>query len=179
MPTSRDCNAAWPMSTGFFNRWWTADEIGRASCRERCRSRWSPYHLKKNRVRACCHSPNAFAADRLCENSCCGGAVAGHIRGFVSNFANDLRSHILKGFFKLDLIRYGQTIFGDCGGAELLVDHNVAAFWTKGDLHSVGQLIDAAENCRSRLLTVNNLFCHSYLPPFFFFKQKTAYEMEL
>src|ERR1039458_10774806 len=26
---------------------WCAIKIGRASCRERCRSRWSPYHYKK------------------------------------------------------------------------------------------------------------------------------------
>src|SRR5436305_12212897 len=29
--------------------WGTAEQIGRASCREECRSGWAPYHEKKKR----------------------------------------------------------------------------------------------------------------------------------
>ena len=35
-------------------------------------------------------------------------------------------------------------------------------FWTEGDLHCVGELIDTAQNRRARVLTMNYLLCHLF-----------------
>src|SRR5690349_25164345 len=37
----------------------TSVKIGRASCRERCRSRWSPYHEKKKEEKAGVYTPGS------------------------------------------------------------------------------------------------------------------------
>ena len=51
-------------------------------------------------------------------------------------------------------------------GEPNFVDNDVAAFWTKGDLHCIGELIDTAQNRRARLFTMNHLLLPSLLTTF-------------
>ena len=66
---------------------------------------------------------------------------------------------------ELDLTGDGHTVVGDGGAAELLVEHDIAALGTKGDLDHVGQLIDAAQDGLARLLAVHDLLCHDVCLP--------------
>jgi len=64
--------------------------------------------------------------------------------GFRRDFLHHLRAHVLERIRKLDFLRYGDSVLGDGRCAELLVDDDVSAFGTEGDLHRLGELIDTA-----------------------------------
>ena len=57
-------------------------------------------------------------------------------------------------------VKADDTVLGDGGGAELLVEDDVAPLGAERDLHRVGELVDAAQDGLARLLAVNNLLCH-------------------
>ena len=116
--------------------------------------------LQGHRIGAGGHGLYAFAEDGLGQNGGGGGAVAGHVAGLAGDFAHHLRAHVLKGVFQLDFLGNGDAVLGDERRTEFLFDDNVAALGAKGHFDGVGQDIDAAENCLTGLLTVNNLFCH-------------------
>ena len=61
---------------------------------------------------------------------------------------------------KLDLLGYGHAVLGDDGGAEALLEHDVAALGTEGDAHGAGQGVDALEHCAPGVLTEVNLLAH-------------------
>ena len=89
-----------------------------------------------------------------------GGAVAGDVVGLGGDFLDHLGAHVLKGVLKLDLLGDGHAVVGDQGRAELLVQNDVAALGAEGDLHGVGQLVDAALDRFSCFFAVNNLLSH-------------------
>ena len=65
------------------------------------------------------------------------------------------------GSLKLDLLGDGDAVLGDGGGAEFLVDDDVPALRTEGDLHGLGELIDTALQCRARVDVEMEFFgCH-------------------
>src|SRR5512146_485643 len=72
--------------------------------------------------------------------------VAGVVRRLRSDFAHHLRAHVLEVVLELDLLGDGDAVLGDARRAERLVEHDVAAFGAKGDLHRVGQDVDAAQH---------------------------------
>ena len=117
--------------------------------------------LQLHRVGAGHDVPRAFAIDRLRQHGGRRGAVTGGVRRLARDFAHHLRAHVLERVLEVDLLGHRHAVLGDGGGAELLVEDDVASLGTEGDLHRVGQLVDAAQDRLPRLLAVNDLFCHS------------------
>ena len=85
----------------------------------------------------------ALADQRLGQHGGGGGAVTGDVVGLGGDLLDQLRAHVLEGVVELDLPGDGHAVVGDRGGAELLVEHDVAALRAEGDLDRVGQLVDA------------------------------------
>ena len=117
--------------------------------------------LESHRICAGSHSLHALAINRLGQNRCRRGAVTGHVRGLRSYFTNHLRAHVLERVFQFDFLGYRDTVLGDGRGAELLFDNHVAALGPKRHLHRVGERVYAAQNCLTRIFSVQNLLCHS------------------
>jgi hypothetical protein len=102
----------------------------------------------------------AFTEDRLGKNGSGGGAVTGHVAGLAGDFANHLRAHVLQRVLQFDFLGDSDAVLGDERRTEFLFNHHVAALGAKSYLDGVGQNIDAAQDCLTGILTVNNLFCH-------------------
>ena len=99
--------------------------------------------LELHRVRAGRHVLEAFAVDRLGQHGRRGGAVAGEVAGLGRDFLDHLRAHVLDRIGQLDLLGNRHAVLGDRRGAELLVDDHIPALGAEGDLHRVGEGIDA------------------------------------
>ena len=106
---------------------------------------------------------DAFAIDGLREHGGGGGAVTGDVGGLGSDFANHLGAHVFERVAELDFLGDGDAVLGDGGRAELLLDDDVAALGAEGDLHCVGEHVDAAQNGLTRVFAVQNLLCHCFL----------------
>ena len=102
--------------------------------------------LDVHRVRARHDVLRALAVDRLREHGGRRGPVAGRIRGLARHFAHHLRAHVLERILEVDFLRDRDAVLGDGRRAELLVEDDVASLRTEGDLHRVGQLVDAAQH---------------------------------
>ena len=107
--------------------------------------------LEVHRVHAGGDRLHAFADDRLGEHGGGGGAVAGEVVRLRRDFAQHLRAHILELVLELDFLGDGDAVLGDARRAEALVDHDVAALGTEGDLHRVGEDVDAAHDAFTRV----------------------------
>src|SRR4029450_9462928 len=87
-------------------------------------------------------------------------AVTGDVRRLAGDFAHHLRAHVLERILQLDLLGDGDAVLGDRGGAELLVEDDVAPLGAERDLDRVGELVDATQNRLARAFAVNDLLCH-------------------
>ena len=117
--------------------------------------------LEVHRVGAGGNRLGAFLDDRLGENGGGGGAVAGEVGGLGSDLAHHLGAHVLELVLELDLLGDGDAVLGDAGGAERLLDHDVAALGAERHLDGVGENVDAAQHLLARVLTkFNVLSCH-------------------
>jgi len=88
------------------------------------------------------------------------GAIPGDIRRLAGDFTRHLRPHVFERILQIDLLGDGDAVLGNRRRSELLVEDDVATLGTKGDLDRVGQLIDAAQDGPTRLVTVHDLLCH-------------------
>ena len=88
----------------------------------------------------------AFLHDSLGQDGSGRGAVTGDVGGLRSHFADHLGAHVLELVFQFDFLGDGDTVLGDARCAERLVDNDVAALGTEGDLHRVGEDVDAAQH---------------------------------
>src|SRR5262249_35031096 len=88
----------------------------------------------------------ALAHDRLGEHAGRGGSIAGDVIGLRGDFAHHLGAHVLELVLKLDFLRDRDTVLGGARGAERLVDHDVAALGTQGNLYRIGENIDASQH---------------------------------
>src|SRR3954449_1080601 len=102
--------------------------------------------LEVHRVHAGGNRLGAFAHDRLGQHGGGGGAVAGRVGRLGGHFAHHLGAHVLELVVKLDFLGDGDAVLGDAGGAERLVEHDVAALGTERDLHRVVENVDAAQH---------------------------------
>src|SRR6185312_17195278 len=102
--------------------------------------------LQVHRVDAGGNELVAFLNDGLGQNGRGRGAVAGLVVGLGSDFADQLRAHVLELVFKLDFLGDGDAVLGDARCAERLVDDDVAALRTQRHLNRVGKDVDAAQH---------------------------------
>ena len=98
--------------------------------------------LEAERVGAGRHVLQARAHDLLGQHGGGGGAVAGHVVGRGGDLAHELGALVLEDVLDLDLASDGHAVVGDGGGAELLVEHDVAALGAERDLDRVGYRVD-------------------------------------
>ena len=102
--------------------------------------------LEVHRVHAGGHGLGAFLHDGLGQNRRRGGAVTGDVVGLRGHFAHHLGAHVLELVGELDLLGDGHAVLRDARSAEGLLDDDVAALRTQGDLDRIGQDLDAAEH---------------------------------
>ena len=102
--------------------------------------------LEVHGVHARGHGLGAFLDDRLRQNGRGRGTVAGNVVGLGGDFAHHLRAHVLELVLQFDFLGDRHTVLGDARRAEGLVEHDIAAFGAKRDLHGIGQYIDAPEH---------------------------------
>ena len=102
--------------------------------------------LELHRVGAGGDVLRAFAEDRLREHGRRRRAVAGDVGRLARDLAHHLGAHVLERILEVDLLGDGDAVLGDRGGAELLVEDDVAALGAERDLDRVGELVDAAQD---------------------------------
>ncbi len=107
--------------------------------------------LERHRIDAGGDVLEALTEDRLSEHSGGGGAITGDVRRLGRDFLHHLRAHVLERIAQLDFLGNGHSVLGDGRRTELLVDHDVPALGAERDLDRIGQLIDAALECRARI----------------------------
>src|SRR5262249_20320232 len=112
--------------------------------------------LQFHRVTAGRNVLDSLAVDRLSENGRRGRSVAGHIGRLGSDLAHHLGAHVLERVLQLDLLSDGHAVLGDCRGAELLLDDDVAALGAERHFDGVSELVDAVEDALPRLLAIGN-----------------------
>ena len=100
----------------------------------------------------------AFLDERLRQHGGGGGAVTGHVGGLGSGFLDDLRADVLVLVGQLDLLGDGDAVLGDRGGAEALLEHDVAALRTQRDLDRIGQGVHALEDARAGVFAEADFF---------------------
>ena len=101
--------------------------------------------LQRSRVRAGGDVAQTFAVNGFGENGRCGRAVTGDVARFGGDFADQLGAHIFIRVFQLDLFRDRHAVLGDRGGAEFLVENDVAAARAECGLHGFRQFLDTAQ----------------------------------
>ena len=99
--------------------------------------------LEAHRVGAGGDVAQALVDQRLGQHGGGGGAVTGDVVGLGGDLLDQLGAHVLERVVELDLPGDGHAVVGDGRGAELLVEHDVAALRAERDLDRVGQLVDA------------------------------------
>ena len=107
--------------------------------------------LQVHRVHAGSNCLGAFANDGLGKNGSSRGAVTGDIVGLGRNFTKHLRAHVLELVFQFDFLGNGNAILGDARCAKRLFDDDVAAFRAEGNLHRIGEDVDAAQHAVARI----------------------------
>ena len=117
--------------------------------------------LDGHRVGAGGDHAQALAHDGLGEQGGGGGAVTGDVVGLGGDFLDELGALVLEDVLELDLTGDGHAVVGDGGGAELLVEHHIAALGAEGDLDGVGERVHAALQGAPGLVGVLQFFSHA------------------
>src|SRR6185437_3786560 len=120
--------------------------------------------FQRHRIRSGRQRSYPFAEDGLRQYSRCRRAIAGNVRGLRSDLLDHLRPHVFEWILQLNFLRYGHTIFRDDWCAELLLDHRIAPLWPQRNLYRIGQNVDTAQNCLTRIPARYNLLCHGTSP---------------
>src|ERR671910_39129 len=131
--------------------------------------------LQAERVGAGGHVLQALAHDRLGEHGRGRRAVAGDVVGRRGDLADELCALVLERVLDLDLAGDGDAVVGDRRGAELLVQHDVAALRAERHLDRVGEDVHAALERAARILVeLELLVSHVSLPPEFCWLDRCA-----
>src|SRR6185295_4279834 len=124
--------------------------------------------LEIHRVHAGGDVLHALAHDRLGEHGRRGGAVAGNIGSLGGDFLHELRAHVLELVLELDLLRHRDAVLGDGRRAVGALEHHVAASRAEGDLHRVGEDIEAAHHAGAGVVVEADILdahdCPSTMP---------------
>ena len=113
--------------------------------------------LQLDRVRAGGDVAQAFFKDRLGEHGGGGGAIARDISSLRADLTDQLRADVLVLVLELDLASHRDTVLGHGRGAEGLLDDDVAATRTEGDLDGSGEFLDTLADVLASLLVEGNL----------------------
>jgi hypothetical protein len=89
-----------------------------------------------------------------------GGAVTGGVVGLAGGLADQGDAGVLDVVFELNLFGDRDAIIDDLGGAELLLQHHVAALGTQGDSNGLSQNVDTSFESSASVLVVNNALSH-------------------
>jgi hypothetical protein len=77
----------------------------------------------------------------------------------LATFAHHLRAHVLERILEVDFLGDGHAVLGD-GGEPNFLSRTTLRPLGRASPSRVGELVDAAQDRLTRLLAVNNLFCH-------------------
>ena len=118
--------------------------------------------LKSHGIRAGGEVLKSLAVDGLGEERRRRRAVARDVIRLGGDFLNHLSAHILEGIGKLDFLGYGNSVLGDLGRAELLVDDDVTAGRTESRSYGARKLLDTGENLLTSFCIKFNLLSHFF-----------------
>ena len=90
-------------------------------------------------------------------------AITGIIGSLAGYAAYELCTGVLECVFEINLLGYADTVFGDAGSAEFLLDYYIAAFRTEGYLYSIGEGIGSGMELFACLNVIFDDFCHDCL----------------
>ena len=94
----------------------------------------------------------SFAENRTSQYCRGRRSVASQIGCLLSDFDDELRTHVLEAIFQIDFFGDGDAVLGDGWSAEGFVDDHVSAGRTHRDCHGVRKFIDALQHlCRRGL----------------------------
>src|SRR6478672_2791421 len=117
--------------------------------------------LQIHRVHAGGNRLGAFADDRSRQHGRGGGAVAGSVGRLGGDFAHHLRAHVLELVLKLDFLGHSDAVLGHAGGAERLVEDDVAALGAERHLDRIVENVDTAEHAIAGIDAEFDFFgCH-------------------
>ena len=111
-------------------------------------------------VGTCGHVLQTFSQDGLCQYGSSGGTVTGIIGSFAGHATNELCTGVLESVFEVDFLGHADTVLGDAGGAEFLLDDYIAAFRTEGYLYGIGEGIGSCVELFACLNVIFDDFCH-------------------
>ena len=104
--------------------------------------------LQGHRVGAGGHVAQTFADHAPRQDRRGRGAVTGDVVGLLGDLFDQLGADLLVWILEVDLLGDRHPVVGDGGCAPLLLQHDVAALWSQGDAHSVGELVHASFQSR-------------------------------
>jgi hypothetical protein len=91
-------------------------------------------------------------------------AVAGYIVGLLGDLLDQLGAEALERILELDLLGDGDAVIRDGRRPPLLLEDDVAALGSEGDLDRVGQGVHPLLHGPARFLVERELlYCHSHL----------------
>ncbi len=93
--------------------------------------------------------PQTFAEDRASQHGCGGRAVTSQIAGLLSDFDDQLGTHVFESVFQFDFFGDGHAVFGHGRTTKRFVDDHIATGWPHRDRNRVGQLVDARQHAGS------------------------------
>ena len=113
--------------------------------------------LDEDRVGTGGDEAEAFFVDGFGQDGRGGRAVTRLVSGLRGDFAHHLGAHVFVRIVEFDLLSDGDAVLGDLRGAELLVDHHIAALRTEGDFDGTGEDGDAIEHLAAGGFVEQNL----------------------
>ena len=125
-------------------------------------------HLSMPRLRSIGFRPAAtdlmpFGQHRLGQHRGRGGTVTGLVGGVRGDLLDHLGPHVLEPVLELDLLGDRDPVLGDRGRSEALFQDHVAALGTEGDLHRVGEDVDAGQHTPAGIFAKPEFFCSHVL----------------
>ena len=88
------------------------------------------------------------------------GAVTGGVVGFGGSLTNQGHTGVFDVVFQFNFFGDGDAVIDDLGGAKLLFQHHVAALWSEGDCHRLGQDVDTPFESPTGVLVIDDAFSH-------------------
>ena len=119
--------------------------------------------LQVHGVGTSCHVLQTFANDSLSQYGSSGCTITSIIASLGSHALHQLCTSILEGVCQLNLLCHSNTVLGDVGSTELLLDDNVAALGTESYLYCICQTVHALLHQVASLYVEFNVFCHSFI----------------